>query len=208
MIELFPGAQGPDLGIVSERVADANPAGALDQFLEDLLANARLNKHPRTSHATLSGGTEIAGDYAVNGTLDVGIIKNQDRGLATQFERYHGKVFSRISHNVTRGFRSPGKRNPGNIRMARQQSSTGFAVTGNDVNHARRKSCFFDDPGKLEHRCRGHLRCFQHHRIARGQCWPQLGCGQKHLRIPRHYGSNYPDRNTLGVDVHIRFVDR
>jgi hypothetical protein len=79
VIELRTRAQRPHLGSISERVANANLCSALHQFIEHLLSNSRLNKHPRTGHTALPGGAEIAGDDAIDGSFQIGIIKHQNR---------------------------------------------------------------------------------------------------------------------------------
>ena len=45
VIELGLRAQRTYLGIVTQRITNTNPGGTLNQFLQNLLANGRLNKH-------------------------------------------------------------------------------------------------------------------------------------------------------------------
>ena len=118
MIELLASAQGSDLGIVCEWIANTDLACAFDQFFEDLLANTRLDEYSRSGNTTLPGGSEVTGDNTVHGALEIGVIKNQNWRFTTQLQRYHGKIFGGIAHDMTRGFRAAGKRDPGHVRMA------------------------------------------------------------------------------------------
>jgi hypothetical protein len=78
-VPLCTGGQGAHLGIVVQRIADPDGLGPPDQLGDELVVDPRLHEDPAASYAALAGCAEVPGHRPVYGTIQISVVKDQDR---------------------------------------------------------------------------------------------------------------------------------
>src|SRR5260370_5415861 len=86
-LELNTRDDGADVDGFVERRTDSQSVHAVLNFTDQFIRDALLHQQARTSAANLSLVEPDAVDQAFHGAVQVGIFKNNERGLAAKFER-------------------------------------------------------------------------------------------------------------------------
>ena len=73
------GNQRAHLHILGHRIANPHGAGPFDQRRLEIGSDAGLDKHPRGVRADLAGGVEIGIKRGLDGKVEIGIGKDDQR---------------------------------------------------------------------------------------------------------------------------------
>ena len=157
LIDLRRRANGAKVRVAVHWVTHNNMRGRLGDFRNERIEDWTVNKSPRPCDTALPRSAEIARDQTICGALQIGVVKDKNRGFPTQLKRGHGEVFSRIAHDMLCGFWSARKRDPVNIGVPCQRDCAIFSVASDDRNDALGKAGSLDQFGKREHRSRGYF---------------------------------------------------
>ncbi len=162
----------------------------------------------RTGDTALPRCPEDAGYAAVHGGIKIGVLEDDERRFAAEFERHLREVLRRIPDDMRRRLWPTGERDLGHERMGREGATAWFGVSGDDIDDAVRDAGFRDKTSELEERRGCVLTRLQHDRVSGGERRSDLGGAEEHLRVPRHDGGDHTDRHSPGVDEQVRLVDR
>ena len=88
------------LGLLVERAAEPDPAGAVDQPVDELVVDVLVHDQPRAGGADLAGVQEHRGQGEVEGHLEVGVGEHQVGVLAAELEGH-------LLHRARRGGHQP-----------------------------------------------------------------------------------------------------
>ncbi len=195
--ELVLAVERAVVGVVLGVRADRRPLGLRHQRVDQVPVDARGGQHPGGGGAVLAR-VEVrrAGD-APCGRLHVGVVENDDRRLAAQFQVDPLQVRGSGSGDLHAGAHAAGDRDHRRDRV-RHEGPTGVPVAADDVEDAGRE-VLTQDPGEQQgaHRCRvGRL---EHHRVAGGKRGRPLPDGHHHRVVPGGHGGAHPDR--LAPDI-------
>ena len=161
--------KGAHLRLGIEGIADSNRLGPPHHLVDEVAVHPRLHEYAGACHATLAAGAEVAGHGTIDGTFEVGVVEDEDRRLAPEFQRQVGEVVGRVADHVACGLDASRERHPADQRVAGERPSARFAEAGDEVEHTRWEPGFVDESGEFENRRRGLLRGLDDHRIARRQ---------------------------------------
>src|SRR5262249_50929350 len=102
--------------------------------------------------ADLSRIEEDRARRALDGLLEIGVREDNDRRLAAELEGEPLEVASRRSKNRAADLGRPRERYLVDARMLDECRTRGLAVTGHDVDGARREPHLLGDLAKVERR--------------------------------------------------------
>ena len=178
------GDQRAEVGVRVHRVTGLDVlACALQQALDKARVEVLVHKHPGTVGADLALGVEVTHHGGGDGVLQVRVVENDQRRLATQF---HGHVFQRRrggGHHLLAGAHLTGERHLGNLRVMGQPLAN-FSSALHHVEHARRHTGFDKDFRQL-HRAHGRFfGGFEDHGVAAGQGRGRLPAGDLDRIVP------------------------
>lgn len=140
----------------SEGVAELVGGGALLEAGNELVVDAFLDQDTGTSAAALAVVEEDTEVGPRDGVVDVGVVEDNVRGLATQLKSDLLQVAlggSLENHTTNQGRTSEG--NLVDIHVARDSSTGDTAEAREDVNYTRGEASFLDELGGIETRQRG-----------------------------------------------------
>src|SRR5699024_10980330 len=86
-LELLAGVDGTDVGVLDERVAEAQLLPALPELRLDLLGGALLHEQARAGAADVALVEEDPLDDALDGLVDRGVLEDDVGRLAAELER-------------------------------------------------------------------------------------------------------------------------
>ena len=84
--QLLGGVDGADVGVLVERVAEAQGAQAALEGVEHLLGDGLLDEQPGACAADVALVEEDAADDALDGLVDGGVVEDDVGGLAAELE--------------------------------------------------------------------------------------------------------------------------
>ena len=137
--ELLLGVDRADVGVLVERVADAQDGEAALEAGEHVLGDAFLDQQARAGAADVALVEEDAVDDAFDGLVDRGVVEDDVGRLAAEFE---GELFAGAGERVLddlADFGGAGEGDLGGERMV-DHGGSGFARAGDDVDDAGRQS--------------------------------------------------------------------
>ena len=102
-------AERPHFGHLGERITDPDFADNFRHPPQELICDSLLQIYPRPGNAALPGRGEDTTDAPVDRTLDIRILKHDERRFSTQFKRHLGKILRRILDYMLRRNRATGK---------------------------------------------------------------------------------------------------
>ena len=86
-LELLGRVDRADIGVLVERVADAQPAHPRPQLGDHLVEHALLDQQPRPGAADVTLVEEDAVDDPLDGLIERGVLEHDVRRLAAELER-------------------------------------------------------------------------------------------------------------------------
>ncbi len=190
-----------------KRIADFERAGFRGEFFGERFGDRFFGDDALGGHADLTGvheGAEIGGG---DGGVHIGIVEDDHRGFAAQFEQDALEVLPCLLGDDAAYFRGAGE-----IHAARFGIGDEFVDyiggigrgVGNDIDHALREARFLENFGDCEVSARGFFRCFEYDRVAVGDRDRDGAHAENHGRVPGRDADNYADclarghRNGIG----------
>ncbi len=108
---------------------------------------------------------------------------------------------------MSRSGRATGEGYLAHQRVPGEGCASGRAVTGDDVDHARRNAGFKCQTRQFEHGRRGVFRGFEDDGVASSQCWCQLDGGEVQRAVPGDDPGHHAHRFVHGVGEQVRLVE-
>ena len=127
-----------DLGAVVEGVTDPDPAGDLEQPLEEFVSNRLVQEDPRRRHADLAVLEVDPGQDVVHGGLEVGIRADHERALAAELHDRRRHVLGRCAQDVPGGLDAAGEADLGDVGVRDEGGADARPEAGHDVDDAGR----------------------------------------------------------------------
>ncbi|MNV05877.1 hypothetical protein D3C71_962300 [compost metagenome] len=156
--------------------------------------DAALDQHAAGGHADLALVQVDAPGRVGDGQVDIGIVQDDQRVLAAQFQRHLLEVLAgRFAHLAT-GPGGTGELDHRDVRVA-GECGAGGTIAGQHVQQAGRQARQFEQAGDDEataHR-RARIR-LEHHRIAQGQRRGDRTHGQVQREIERRDHAHHAQR--------------
>ncbi|AEK62022.1 hypothetical protein CFU_2194 [Collimonas fungivorans Ter331] len=189
--------QRTDIDGLVQRLAGAQALHAALEARYEILGDAFLHQQARAGAADLALVEPDRIDHALDGGVDVGVLKYDERRFAAQlqcqrFSRSRG-LFADQAPDLGRA----GKRNLVHI-LVRDQRRTGGAVAGNHVKHAGRQPGLHRQLGKQQCAQRREFRRLEHYRIAQRQRGRDLPGQHQQGKIPGNDLADHSQRRLVG----------
>ena len=184
-LQLRGGVDRADVGVLVERVADAQQAHPPPQLLDDLLGDALLQQQPRAGAAHVALVEEDAVDDALDGLVERGVVEHDVGGLAAELEREADVAARGGGLDVLADLGRAGERDLVDVRVADQRGA-GRAVAGDDVHDAVRQLGLLADLGQQQRGQRRRLGRLEHRGVAARERRGELPGGHQQREVPRH----------------------
>jgi len=133
---------------------------------------------------------------AVDGLIDIGIVKHDERRIAAKFQRQLLDIRCALFHQQTAGSGRTGESQFTDNAAAAQLATDGHRIAGDDIEHAIRNAGTPPQLSQRQRRVRRQFGRFQHHRATCGQCRRNLARHQRTRKIPGRDGGAYANRLT------------
>ncbi|MCY1501631.1 hypothetical protein D9M68_357120 [compost metagenome] len=195
----------PHLGLGVQRVADPDGSCQPLELVQERIGNALVQHQPRTGDAGLALVMENGPGRAVDGGVEVGIVKDNVGPFAAKFQLHALQVALRRLDDLAPGAGGARKGNLADPRMLGKALACRMPVAGHHVDHAVRKADFGHQFGNTQRRQRGQLGWLDDHRIPGRQRRPHLPAGEHERKVPRHDLPDHADRRPLHVIQKTRF---
>ena len=191
--KLLAGVDRADVGVLVERVANAEVAEAHFQFAEDFVGDAFLNEQARTGATDMALVEEDSVDNAFDGLVNRGVLKDDVRGFSAQLE---GDSLVGSSEGALDEFADRGRAGEGDLRGGGVLNDVGAGVAraGDDVDHSRREAGVLEDRAKFHRRDGGGLGGLEDHGISAGQSGGDFPRQHEKREIPRDDLANDAER--------------
>src|SRR5260370_3639516 len=182
-LELQACKDGADVDGLVERRTDSQSVHAVLNFTDQFIRDALLHQQARTSAANLSLVEPDAVDQAFHGAVQVGIFKNNERGLAAKFKRELLVALRRSLSYRASHFRRARESNLVDVGMFHKRFAC-RTISGDDVYDSGGEASLLADLRESERRQRCKLGGVQHHSISRGECGSNLPRQHQHRKTP------------------------
>ncbi|VVO41965.1 hypothetical protein PS723_05946 [Pseudomonas fluorescens] len=193
--------QRAEVGVLVLRVADADARYALNDLGFESGFQVARYEYASAVGADLTRAVEVGHHRGVGGAIEVGVVEDDQWGLAAQF---HGHVFERgarsAGHDLLAGVGAAGEGDFFDARVLGQPGADFTAATGQDVEHAVRQTGFGVDLGQLQGGQGRDFAWLEDHRVTgrQGRCgFPQ---GDLDRVVPRADTGHNAQRLATGVD--------
>ena len=168
-----------------ERMAHAELPHAALQTLDEFGSNTLLHQKPRTGTAHLALVKPDGINNAFNRAIEIGIIENNERRFAAEFQSQGFASSSRCLADQAAHFGGACEGNLVDSRMF-NKSRTRSPLARHHIENARRQASLVGQFRKQQSRKRGKFRRLQHHGISGSQCRGHLPCQHQQRKIPRN----------------------
>ena len=175
---------GTEVGGLVQRVADDGGLDPRFQPFQKFLNDALVDKHTCPVRTDLTGGIEVSVDRARHGVVDIGVLENQDRGLAAQFHRDLLHLSGGGCGDLFAGRHRSGQRDLGDTGVGGQRRAN-IAHSLHYVEQARGQPGLVQDLGNLERAERCRFRRLEDHRVSGGQGGRALPASDLCRVVPR-----------------------
>ena len=176
--------------------------------LDHLVVDPALDEDPRAADAALAGVHEDAHRRHEDGLVQVGVVVDQHRRLAAEFQHDLLEVARRRPHDLLADLGRPGEGDLLDVGMRGDGRTRGVAVAGQQVDDAVGDAGLGDEPVQQQRRERRLLSGLDDAAAAGGQRGRELGAGVEDRAVPRE---DQPDdavglleRVGVHVDVGVR----
>ncbi len=183
-LALARGDDRPQFRRLVLRCADGQRTGRRTEIGHELVVDAGTGVHPAGRRAVLTGVVVAEGAQTAHDGIDVGVVEDDDRCLAAQFEV--GTLQSRngrLQHGLPRGNAARDGHHR-DLRMRDEGLADDRTAPVDDVDDALGED-LRADPRELERRERREFRGLEHKRVARCQRGRDLPRGHHQRVVPR-----------------------
>ena len=199
--------QRADLYAGLEAVADLEGLHARGEPRHEFIVDGVVHIKPVGADAGLAGIAVFGGDGAFDGGVEIGIVKDDEGGVAAQFQAEFLDLPGALAHEYPSHFGGAGKGDLGYLRMLGDHFPEAGAALGGDH---REQACGHTRPlgqnGQGQHRERRFRRGFGDHGAARRQGRRDLARDHGIGEIPRGDGGDdahglleHDDADILGM---------
>ena len=202
---LRPGDLRPLEGRLLERVAeDGDRPHLVLEPVDKGVVDALLHEDARRRRADLALVRHDADVRPGGGELEVGVVEDEQGGLAARLERdvLHGR--RRHAHDLLARRGAAREGDLVDVRVLHQRGAGLAPAPVDDVDHARREAGLLDQPGDVEHGQRRLLRQLEHDGVAAGQRGAQLPGRHAERVVPRDDLAAHADGLLDGVGHLVR----
>ena len=131
----------PNIGAGGKAISDPERPNAVLQFLSECFSHSFLNKNPVRADAGLAAIAELCGKAVADRFLEIGILEDNERRVATKFKRDFFHCAGALLHQQFANGSGAGKRKFGNPGVLRENLSDSLTVTARDhIENASRKA--------------------------------------------------------------------
>ena len=166
--QLLGRVDGADVGVLVQRVAEAQRAEPTLEGVEDLLRHGLLDEQPGPGAADVSLVEEDAADDALDGLVDGGVVEDDVGRLAAELE---GELLAAARERAADQLADVGGAGERDLVDAGvlDERLAGAAGAGHDVDHARREVGLLADLGEQQRGQRRRLGRLEDDGVAGGQ---------------------------------------
>jgi hypothetical protein len=184
--------------VLGEWVSDLVRLCPLLEFLDELVVDTFLHVDPRTRTAALAVVEEDTEVDPRDGILDIGILKDDIRTLATQLERDLLQVRPCGGlHDLAADNGATGESNLVYVHVGGERSTGDLAETGENIDDTRWESGLLDELSGIEGTKRGLFGGLEDHGVTAGDGWTNFPCPHKEGEVPW---------DNLGTDTNLSIV--
>jgi hypothetical protein len=183
-LELLGGVDRAHVGVLVERVADAQQAHAVPQLGGDLVGHRLLDEQPRAGAAHVALVEEDPLHDALDRLVDGGVLEDDVGRLAAELEREPDAAAGerRLDVLADRGRAREGDL----VDVGAHERGAGDPVAGDDVRHAGRDLGLLEDLGQQQRGQRRGLGRLEDRRVAARQRRGELPGRHEQREVPRH----------------------
>jgi ParB family chromosome partitioning protein len=164
------------------------------QTCGERIVNAVLDVEAVRADAGLAAVAVLGDDRAFHGRIDVGIVEDDERRIAAEFERQALDGRRRLSHQDAAHFRRARERQLAHDRAGRQHAANVPGVAGDNLQHACRHAGAMREFGQRECGQRRQFGRLDHDRAASGQRRRHLARDHRGREVPRGDGGAHAHR--------------
>ena len=138
-LDLFEGwhvDQRPLLDTIVQPVADHQLPGRRGELFDEGIMDAGLHIEAVGADAGLPAIAELGLDGALHGPIDIGVVKDDEGGIAAQFHRYLLDRIRRLAQQQLAHFGRAGEGELAHQRVGRQLAAHLAGRAGEDIDHA------------------------------------------------------------------------
>ena len=179
-------------------MADLDAVGNGGNATGEIVIDAFLHQQARRRGAALAIQRIDHEGCGIDGTVEIGIVENDDRVFAAEFEVNPLQRRRPLGHDHRAGAAFADKGDRLDVGMLRQRLSGVLAETVDEVEDALREPGLFGDLDQKLGRHRREFGRFVNHGAARGQRRRDLPCRQHERRIPRGDHAHRANRTAGG----------
>ncbi|MNK74712.1 hypothetical protein D3C87_942320 [compost metagenome] len=179
------------IGITFAGEAQAADGGA--EFGDQFVVNPGLRVDPTGSGAVLPGVVVTVSAHAIDHGLDVGVVADDHRGFAAEFEVRAFQGFRSGLKDFLSGDDIAGQRHHAHFSVADQMAANAFAATADDVDDPARED-FGQRWRQSEDRQRRVFGRFEHQRVAGGEGRGDFPRGHHDRVVPRRNRGDHANR--------------
>ena len=143
-LPLFLGMQRPHQHAGLETVADADLLRLFDELFHKRVRDAVEKIQTLDRQTGLAAIEKAAHRGGAHGALDIGVVANDHRIAAAQFQRHMLEIFGGGLHDATAGIRGAGEADLSDRGIDQQLFADHAAGTGNDIQNAFRAAGILD----------------------------------------------------------------
>ena len=185
---------GPIVDARFEAVADLHRADCLGESLGEGVVDAVLHQDAVGADAGLAGVAVFRGDRALDRGIDIGVVEDDERRVAAQFQRRFFTVAAHCAISNLPISVEPVKVSLRTIGFEVISPPISVAEPGDDGEHALRHAGALGQFAQRQRRKRRLGRRLEHHRAAGGQRRAGLARDHRRREIPRRDRGAHADR--------------
>ena len=190
--ELLLRVDRADVGVLVQRIADAQDLDAVLQLREHGFRHAFLHEQPRAGAAHMALVEKDAVHDAFHGLVERRVVEDDVRRLAAEFHRHLLVRARERAHDDLADLRAARERDLRGERMIHHRRA-GFAGAADDVHHARRQSGLLQDLAELQRGDARGLRGLDHDAVSHRQRGRDLPRHHQQRKIPRDDLADHAD---------------
>ncbi len=179
---------------------DLEPAGRLDQELQEAVVHRFLDEDPRAGAAVLAGVAEHRARRCRGGALEVRVLEDHVGGLAAELEGHALDRLGGAFHHPAADLRRAGEADLGDVRVRDQALAGHRTGADDDVDDALGDARLQRELGEAQRRERRQLGRLEDDRVPAGERGPELPAGEHQREVPRH---DQPDHSERFAKSHV-----
>src|SRR5919204_5970913 len=188
--------------------ADLEAADLLGELGGEGVVDAVLHVNAVRADAGLAGVAILRCQRAVHGSIQIGVVEHDERGVAAELERELLDGVGALAHEHAAGLGRAGERELAHDRTGAQLIAYCLRVAGEDIEHALRDAGALAELGQRERRVGRLPGGLDDHRAAGGERRPGLARDHGIREVPRRDQRAYTDRLLHDEDALVRLVRR